>query len=298
MSTNYGFLEGNYHTSTKVNGKTSWVKDAYAIWCTSSQNMWILGNLNDIGQFAPIFWSFNDFSELTVDNEWRFSNGGSWAISSDISIVPTGNFRNFIEKCMLAEPKVNMSKLRETFINDSPRQSHVFAKLIKDRKIIDGWNEMEDQAWTNIFHPELGYCHTFNLRQVKNLSLDFDSYYEIIFNTLKSKDTYYHDENVLFDPAKTQKTGRPWIRAKLVKRIITLPEPPLTRLPCFQDDYLTCEDKNFHSILAKKHSCIVPILYSGNHLSDVIDESLPECNGNVTSEVSLMKKNLNHTNLT
>ena len=290
MSNNYGFLEGNYHTSTEVNGKPSWVNDAYAIWYISSHDMWILGNLNDIGQFSPIFWSFNDFSELTVDNEWRFWNGASWTISSYISIVLTGSFKDFIEKCLLAEPKVNMTHLMETFINDSPRQSHVFAKLIKDRKILDGWDEMEDQSWTNIFHPELGYCHTFNLRQVKNLSLDFDSYYEIIFNTLKPKDTYYHEENVLFDPAKTQKTGRQWIRAKLVKRIITLPEPPLTRLPCFQDDYLTCEDKNFHSILAKKHSCIVPILYSGNHLSDVIDESLPECNGNVTSEVSLMKK--------
>jgi hypothetical protein len=198
-------------------------------------------------------------------------------------------FKDLIIKCMLVEPKVNMSRLVESFVNDSPRESHVVARLIRDRKILDGWDEMEDQSWTNIFHPELGYCHTFNLRQVKNLSLDFDSYYEIIFNTLYSKDTYYHEENVLFDPAKTQKTGRPWVRAKLVKRIITLPEPPLTRLPCFQENYLTCEDKHFHSTLANEHGCIVPVLYSGSHLNDVIDRSLPECNGNVTAEVSLIK---------
>ena len=198
-------------------------------------------------------------------------------------------FKDLIKKCMLAETKVNMSRLIERFVTDSPRENHVVARLIRDRKILEGWNETEDQAWTNIFHPELGSCHTFNLKQVKNLSLDFDSYYEIIFNTMYSKDTYYHEENVLFDPAKTQKTGRPWVRAKLVKRIISLPEPPLTRLPCFQDDHLTCQDKHFHSTLANEHGCIVPILYSGNHLKDVIDRSLPECNSNVTAEVSLFE---------
>ena len=92
-------------------------------------------------------------------------------------------FKDLIKKCMLAEPKVNMSRLIERFVTDSPRENHVVARLIRDRKILEGWNETEDQAWTNIFHPELGSCHTFNLKQVKNLSLDFDSYYEIIFNT-------------------------------------------------------------------------------------------------------------------
>ena len=89
----FGSYQGDYHVSTEVNGKPSYVNDAHAIWFISTHDVWIMGNLADIGQpvWNPsVLLSYDHFYGLTVDNQWLYWNyggiGGSWMPSSDISI--------------------------------------------------------------------------------------------------------------------------------------------------------------------------------------------------------------------
>ena len=101
MLNEFGSYQGDYHVSAEVNGKPSYANDAHAIWFISTHNVWLMGNLNDIGQ--PI-WNPNvllsyglyGFYGLTVDNQWRYWNG-AWMPSSDISIdLTTDHFMYYI----------------------------------------------------------------------------------------------------------------------------------------------------------------------------------------------------------
>ena len=134
-----------------------------------------------------------------------------------------GTYQDLIKECMLIEPRVNMSKVMAKLLETSPRKDYVNALVIKDRNLMDGWIEIENQAWSNIFHPILGHCHTFNMGHAKNLSIGFESSLEIIFNinysgNMNKKDVYYHEESELFDPMKSKKLASFGLtRARLAK---------------------------------------------------------------------------------
>ena len=100
MSNQFGSYQGDYHVSAEVNGKPSYVNDAHAIWFISTHNIWLMGNLADIGQSVwnpNVLLSYDEFYWLTVDNQWRYWNGATWMPSSDISIdLTTDHFMYYI----------------------------------------------------------------------------------------------------------------------------------------------------------------------------------------------------------
>ena len=72
---------------TTVDGKQCWKEDSFAIWYLSSQNIWILGDVGDVGKASGAMYAKNDndsFSGLTdLDNEWKLWNGTSFISPSD-----------------------------------------------------------------------------------------------------------------------------------------------------------------------------------------------------------------------
>ena len=72
---------------TTVDGKQCWQLDSFAIWYLSSQNIWILGDVGDVGKASGAMYAKNDndgFSGLTdLDNEWKYWNGTSFISPSD-----------------------------------------------------------------------------------------------------------------------------------------------------------------------------------------------------------------------
>ena len=72
---------------TTVDGKQCWEWDSFAIWYLSSQNIWILGDVGDVGKASGAMYAKNDndgFSGLTdLDNEWKLWNGTSFISPSD-----------------------------------------------------------------------------------------------------------------------------------------------------------------------------------------------------------------------
>ena len=70
-----------------VHGKQCWKWHSFAIWYLSSQNIWILGDVGDVGKASGAMYAKNDndgFSGLTdLDNEWKLWNGTSFISPSD-----------------------------------------------------------------------------------------------------------------------------------------------------------------------------------------------------------------------
>ena len=67
---------------TSVDGKQCWKWNYFAIWYLSSQNIWIVGDVGDVGKASGAMYAKNDndgFSGLThLDNEWKLWNGTSF----------------------------------------------------------------------------------------------------------------------------------------------------------------------------------------------------------------------------
>jgi hypothetical protein len=76
-----------YFEETTVDGKQCWKFGPFAIWYLSSQNIWILGDVDDVGKASGAMYAKNDnngFSGLTdLDNEWKLWNGTSFISPSD-----------------------------------------------------------------------------------------------------------------------------------------------------------------------------------------------------------------------
>jgi hypothetical protein len=71
----YEYLQGNYQASSEVNGQTSWVKGAYAIW-SMRNGRWIFGKKGSIGEKTGMIHS-KQLSGLTDgDSEWKYFVGG------------------------------------------------------------------------------------------------------------------------------------------------------------------------------------------------------------------------------
>ena len=84
VSNSFALLNGNYQIATNVNGKPSWTNDVYAIWYMQSNNFWLIGSLNEIGNTYGFIYAINDFSGITDnDNQWFYWNGNVWASPSD-----------------------------------------------------------------------------------------------------------------------------------------------------------------------------------------------------------------------
>ena len=66
-----GFLQGDYHISTQLNGKPSWTKNTYVIYYRKGH--WAIGPMESVdGDFAWIYAS-KYYSGLTdSDNAWKF----------------------------------------------------------------------------------------------------------------------------------------------------------------------------------------------------------------------------------
>ena len=83
MLNDKGFLNGSYEISYEVNGKPSYVKDDRAIWYVPSSNIWVISNLEVIGQDLAYIYAYDDFSGLTdTNNEWLHYFEGNWIPSS------------------------------------------------------------------------------------------------------------------------------------------------------------------------------------------------------------------------
>ena len=90
-----------YHISAAINGKQSWTSDPYAIWYQSEYDVWIIGNLDKIGQNVAFIYANDDYGGLDdANNEWYYSDGSNFvsAGANDVNITCTSN-NIFLAEC-------------------------------------------------------------------------------------------------------------------------------------------------------------------------------------------------------
>ena len=202
------------------------------------------------------------------------------------------SFSDLINECIEVSPAINLSIVMNKLMYS--RDEFIEVTLLENRKIIENWEEGKREVWTAIFHPEFGYCHIFDLNQVKEYkSLSASNKYQIIA-TKKSYSKMYakmsiHETQDLATPLHPSVlTISGWAMydtIKLQKTKILQSDPPLNRLPCIKESNSICHTKVFHKLLADDHKCKSSIFNSGMHLDTVRNQSLPECINEVVQKV-------------
>ena len=161
------------------------------------------------------------------------------------------------------------------------------AILFQDAMPVEDWEEIQDQVWSSVFHPQYGYCQTFNLRKIEHyIKLESDKSYQVLFNIhkepapyselvgfqpydRKKMNAFLHEENELPDHSflKVDIQGvenYDDIPAfKMEKRSMSQPQPPLDRNPCSQERYYTCINKFLNNAMVNKYGCMLPLLDNG-----------------------------------
>ena len=81
-----GRYQGVYERSKIVNGKPSWNNSVHAIWYVSKTNLWLVGDLIDLGNYFGLKHNLyanpglgrNLHLNRLTDNVWKYWNGSEW----------------------------------------------------------------------------------------------------------------------------------------------------------------------------------------------------------------------------
>jgi hypothetical protein len=164
---------------------------------------------------------------------------------------------------------------------------------------IDLLDGMDDQAWSRTFHYGLGLCYTFDLSKIEKFK--YISYQErmrpglaiemaennpwqkvfVMVHTRNDFPDALHLNglvNVLFSTTKHE-IHKIDLKKKISKR------EPTRKVPCVQYEYNTCQNIEDNQLVLDKFHCHLPILYSGQHLDNLIANEVSNCSHEVTIEV-------------
>ena len=156
----------------------------------------------------------------------------------------------------------------------------------------------DKKVWTRVFLPAFGPCYTFDLSKVetlKHISFETGKRFGIEF-VMAEKHLWQTTELILHtsvdlpdaplfngfstlsfsDQIKQAHTVD--IRKKINKREST------RKVPCVKYEYLTCRSIEDNVLIFERFHCIIPILYTGQHLHDVIPKDASYCNYEVALE--------------
>ena len=157
---------------------------------------------------------------------------------------------------------------------------------------------LDEKVWTRVFLDDFGPCYMFDLSKVDKLNyvtiadgkrpgLEFVMAED---NPWQNPEIILHARFDLPDAKrligflplsfsdKTKEVHRVLLRKKINKKEST------RKAPCVKHEYTTCRNiENTVSIFDIFH-CSIPILYSGQHMDDVIPKGTPNCSYEIMLE--------------
>ena len=111
-------------------------------------------------------------------------NGGYtfWCIECvcyEESTQKPSRFQDLIKRCIETNESINltyiMSKLKY------PRDEYIQATILQDSEPLKDWNTTKETFWTQIFSPEFGLCHQFDLKNTDQFaSLPLNASYDVV----------------------------------------------------------------------------------------------------------------------
>ena len=71
--------EGTYEKSESVNDKPSWKSQSAAIWYLQGHNIWVIGDLSNIGEpLGFFFFTQGMLLGANGNGKWKYFNRGIW----------------------------------------------------------------------------------------------------------------------------------------------------------------------------------------------------------------------------
>ena len=157
-------------------------------------------------------------------------------------------------------------------------------------------DNLDDQVWSRVFHYSFGLCHTFDLsktdkfkyvsyQQSMRPGIEFvlaeNNIWQKFIVMLHTKydfpDAFQLNGHLGLSFADSLKEGHLIeVRKKISKRDST------RRVPCVQHEHNTLQSIINNKMILDKFQCRIPILYSGQHLDEIIPQNTPDCNKDVT----------------
>ena len=165
---------------------------------------------------------------------------------------------------------------------------------------------LHEEVWTRVFlGNEVGPCYTFDLSKLDKFKyvpvsseIEFVLFENIIWQHMHllvhtrfdSPDAYFLN-GYLSITKRIRKAHMVELRKKIFKREST------RKLPCTKYERRTCQSIKDNESILKRFHCSIPVLYSGQHLDDVIPKGTANCSSKVTLEALdfIMKKESNCT---
>ena len=204
------------------------------------------------------------------------------------------SFRQQLRKCLEFNPNITLATIEAELKLKYPRQDIISGTLLQYGEPVSQFANYSDKLWSSGFHPDYGFCHTFNLGNIEtDISLDhwMISSYSIRFvaKTDLNLVGYLHDERALHNDANAKwhfsaDDYEYWAHGTLEKRVRTQPIPMLHRLPCADENKISCMENLLHEEL-NSFNCKAPLLNSGN-INNETNQELNNCSNDVILKVS------------
>jgi hypothetical protein len=157
---------------------------------------------------------------------------------------------------------------------------------------------LDEGIWTRVFLNSFGPCYTFDLSKVEKLnsiSLEAGKKPGIEFvmaenNPWQRSEIIFHSRFDLPDAYlllgylslsfsdKTKQVHRAKLQKKINKKEST------RKSPCVEYEFITCQSIENNKLIFERFNCNVPMLYSGQHLDDVIPKEASNCSYQVMLE--------------
>ena len=158
--------------------------------------------------------------------------------------------------------------------------------------------DLDGNAWSRIFNYGWGFCHSFDLSKITQFK--YVSYQEIWRpgiviemvenNPWERVSMMLHTKNDLPDALllngfqgmkfsnTTKQEHKLEIKKKMNRREST------RKVPCVRYEYNTCQSIEDNQLILEKFHCHIPILYSGQHLDDLIPKDMLNCSQDTIEE--------------
>ena len=208
------------------------------------------------------------------------------------------SFSDLIGECIKLNPSINLRKVMDKLMFS--RDEYIQVTLLENKNIIENWEESKEQLWTDIFHPDFGYCYIFDLSRVEKFDgLSVANQYHIVislnYTTFSLQLTDFLHFNLWMhepdDLASNLHLSRELIfmtenRIRLSKSKVVQADPPLQRLPpCTKESKSLCHARQLHLLLEENYGCEMSVFYSASHFTNTSYQFLPECTNDVIRKV-------------
>ena len=210
--------------------------------------------------------------------------GGSW------------KFISTIVSCMKSNRTLNEADLLQS-LHPEIRNLVEMVQFWTGLKYINV-QHLDEKIWTRVFLDSFGPCYMFDLSKVdklNNVSIEAGERPGIEFvmaenNPWQSLELMVHSRFDLPDASwlfgwktlsfsyETKEAYRVLIRKKINKKEST------RKAPCVKHEYNTCQSIENNEIIFNRFNCNIPILYSGQHLDDLIQKGASNCSHQVMLE--------------